>query len=192
MKLKNLYLIVGLSGSGKDTIVDALCKHYDASKVQSYTTREQRNSKDAENHLFANEQDYRKALENGSVVAHTYYNGHDYWATEEQVDNADFYVIDTKGAEDIFKYYHGKRNTILLYIDVSTYNRLMRMVSRAPDKSDQTIETIIDRSYHDLHELTPIYMTDIDKVTVIDNNKDLQSAVKDAIGIIDNYERMYA
>lgn len=192
MKLHNLYLIVGLSGSGKDTIADILCKHYNTTKVKSYTTRSPRNRDDMKNHLFVNEQSYIDAMNSGTVVAHTYYNGHDYWATEYQINNADFYVIDIKGAEDVFNYYCNKRNVILFYIDVSVYNRLMRMIDRVQDKSDKTVEMIIDRAHHDLHVLIPTYSTDVDKVTVIDNNGDLNNTVKNIIQKIECYERMHA
>lgn len=192
MKLKNLYLIVGLSGSGKDAITNALCEHYDTTKVKSYTTRAQRNEKDKENHIFATDEDYRNAVAENSIIAHTYYDGHDYWATADQVDNADFYVIDTKGADDVYYHYLGKRNVVLLYVDVNVYNRLIRMIKRAKNKADNTIEEIINRSHHDIHELTPFYMSNVEHIAIVDNNGTLEEGIRSAIEMVDNYERALA
>lgn len=48
--MHNIYLIVGRSGSGKDTVVDYLCKHYGYKRIVSYTTRPPRNAQDK--HIF--------------------------------------------------------------------------------------------------------------------------------------------
>jgi guanylate kinase len=48
--MQNIYLIVGRSGFGKDTVVDCLCERYGYKRIISYTTRPRRNEQDK--HIF--------------------------------------------------------------------------------------------------------------------------------------------
>ena len=96
--MKNLYCIVGKSGTGKDTIVNELCRTYGYSRVISYTSRPKRNDpKDAYSHIFVTEDDYHKAKASVTVVAETDFDGNYYWVTKEQVDKHDLYIIDWAG-----------------------------------------------------------------------------------------------
>ena len=67
--MKNCYLIVGQSGSGKTTIVNTLEEKYGLKSIQSYTTRPKR-SENETGHTFISDEEYDK-LEN--IVACTDY-----------------------------------------------------------------------------------------------------------------------
>lgn len=131
-KISPLFLIMGKSGSGKDYLVDKFCQSFnicDFTKVLSYTTRSRRFPEE-NTHTFISKSDYNK-LKN--VIASTYFNGEFYCATKEMIENANFYIIDTSGAEEFYsKYGHNfyGRTVIYIYLDVNVFIRFVRMCKR--------------------------------------------------------------
>ena len=99
----NIYLIVGKSGTGKTTMVNRLQNL--GPQVQSYTTRPKR-SEDETGHIFVTDEEFDK-LQN--ICAYTEYNGYRYAATQEQVDDATFYVIDPEGVWYFVDHYKGEK-----------------------------------------------------------------------------------
>lgn len=122
--MNTIFLIVGKSGSGKTTIVNRL-KNVGFS-VESYTTRPKR-TPDEKGHIFITEEQF-KSLQH--VVAYTYFNGHHYAATQEQVDEALFYVIDPAGIEFFKEHYKGYKDVKAVYIDASLWERFHRLRKR--------------------------------------------------------------
>ena len=107
--MQNIYCIVGKSGTGKDTVVNRLCKDYGYKKVVSCTTRKPRiDPNDVSSHFFTTVEDYHKAKISGSVVAETNIEGNCYWVTKDQVDMADLYIVDPKGLRELRQLYNGK------------------------------------------------------------------------------------
>ena len=107
--MKNIYLIAGKSGTGKDTIVNALCNLYGYKRVASYTTRRPReDDNDTYSHEFVDMDGYRWDKECGQIMAETFYNGNYYWATTHQIDENDLYIVDIRGIETIKDRYRGK------------------------------------------------------------------------------------
>ena len=128
--MKNIYLIVGLSGSGKTTEVDILKKKYGYTDIASYTTRPKRHPTE-KGHTFVSEETF-KQLKN-QMCAYTYFNGHHYGATIEQINNADLYIIDLKGINELLQKIatvpDGKTSHII-YIKIPVLIRLYRLLKR--------------------------------------------------------------
>lgn len=139
-KTKGIYLIVGKSGSGKTSIVEALEKEYGFKSVQSYTTRPKR-SENETGHIFVTESEMPPKEK---MVAYTKFNGYHYWATSEQVDNADLYVIDPAGIEFFKKNYKGNKKVKVVEIYASPYICQQRMEKRGDSPSQ-----IVERSLND-------------------------------------------
>lgn len=91
-------LIVGRTASGKSTLAKML-EDMGAKILKSYTTREQRNKHDTD-HIFITKEE-AKTFKN--KVARTVINGNEYFATLEQLENSDFYIIDPKGIESLLE-----------------------------------------------------------------------------------------
>ena len=142
-KCRNLYLLVGPSGTGKTTIANLLSKQYGLTQVESYTTRPRR-TPDEGGHRFLSAEKYPdwRTIEHQyhDIVARTIYNGHFYFATREQMDAADLYVIDPPGVDVLRKNYH-KRGLRIIYVCSPDDALRRRMIARGntPEESDERI-----------------------------------------------------
>lgn len=126
--MKFIFLIVGQSGSGKTTIIDALKrKRPNLKSVESYTTRPRRFEGET-GHTFVTKDEF-KNLEK-SMCAYTMFNDYEYCATHQQIDDADLYTIDPDGIEYFLKEYKGDKKPVVIYIKASSITRFCRMVCR--------------------------------------------------------------
>ena len=132
--MKNLndyiFCILGKSGSGKTTIANKLFDQYGYTQIASYTTRKPRTDKDTD-HVFISKEEY-DAL--SDKVAFTHFGDHYYCATKEQVDNANLYVIDPFGLEQLKQLYYGHKQIISIYVNVPMDICLDRMRRRGDDE----------------------------------------------------------
>lgn len=168
-----IILIVGESGSGKDTLVNAVCDKYGYTKVKSYTTRPQRKDiKDKQSHIFVTDEEFDN-LKN--LVAYTVFNGYRYGATAEQVEQADFYIIDCEGIKYFKEHYKGNKEIITIHISVPKVDRFLRMKKR--DDSFKAIERIKNDevAFVDVDEICDITIdnTDADIITTVDKLKEI-------------------
>ena len=139
--MKNIYLIVGCSGSGKTAITEKLEELYNLKSIQSYTTRKPRYDGET-GHTFISNEEFDELLD---MVAYTEFAGNRYCATTEQVENNDLYVIDPNGVDYFIKSYKGKKTPKIIFIDSDLTTRYDRMVKRAEDKGDVFL-TAVDKA----------------------------------------------
>ena len=93
-KKKKIVLVAGRSGSGKDTIVNAIAKKYNLNILKSYTTRPKR-LEEGDTHIFISKDDIPKYK--NEIIAQTVINNEVYFATQSQLKHVDFYIIDPIG-----------------------------------------------------------------------------------------------
>jgi len=134
-----IFLIVGESGCGKTTIVSALEKQRGLKSIQSYTTRPKR-SENEYGHLFVSTEEFTQLKD---LVAYTKFNGFEYGATSEQVENNDLYVIDKRGIDFFKQAYKGTKQIKVIYIKSSISTRVERMEQRG-DKFANIMERIVN------------------------------------------------
>lgn len=138
--MKNIYLIMGASGSGKTTIAKKLKELYGYTSVSSYTTRQPR-SDGEEGHIFITKSEFDKLTD---IVAYTEYDGNFYASTAEQINNNDLYIIDPDGVHNFNNSYHGAKNAVVIYIKTSLTTRMKRLEDRDGfDAALKRIETDI-------------------------------------------------
>jgi len=153
--MKNIYLIVGKSGSGKSTIVHELCNKYNYKEVQSYTERPKR-YEDEVGHIFITKEEFDR-LEN--LCAYTVFNGNRYGVPSSMIDECDLYVIDTYGVKYMKEHYHGNKHIKVIGIYCSdniledTTIRKNRMLNRG-DSLDDTMTRLKndEEAFKDLSE----------------------------------------
>ena len=97
--------------------------------LQSYTTRPKRYP-DEQGHIFVTKQEADEIMIHERIVADTKFDGYLYFATQEQVDNADVYVIDPDGMMRLLNNYSGDKKLISFYINTDRETRKQRMEKR--------------------------------------------------------------
>lgn len=174
--MKNIYLIIGESGTGKDTVANRLCNEYEMKRVKSYTTRPFRHTlTDYLSHEFISDEEFDSLT---SIIAYTEYNGFRYCATQKQVDNADLYIIDTQGIDYFKKHYRGNKGIKIINLYTTKKNRKQRMKVRG-----DTLRDIKKRLLNDKKAFKEV----IADVKI--ENDDLEKCVKDVYAYICANER---
>ena len=149
--MKNIYLFVGASGSGKTAITDMLESKYKLVSVQSYATRKPR-SDDEASHIFVTDEEFKTLSD---LAGYTMYNGNCYGATHEQVQSSDLYTINPDGLNYFKEHYHGDKGYKVIYVDSNISTRYSRMVSRGENKGMSFLDAVqsaLDRIKVDVHE----------------------------------------
>ncbi len=171
--LKNIYLICGKSGGGKTTVVEKLEQDYGYHVLKSHTTRKPRHPNDTD-HIYSTISDYMIAKENNTIVASTVFDHNYYWATREQLEHCDLYIIDKDGIESLQKKYDGSRQCVVIYIDVDPEECINRMKKRGDKDAD-----IWERLKHDTDVF--IGIEELSDFIVDGNKKDTWKIIADII-----------
>ncbi len=95
-----LLCILGKTASGKDFLTNKLCERTGLKQLISYTTRERRVN-EGDTHIFATEEDYEQMQTEGRIAAFTQIGAYKYWATIDQLYEADCYIIDYLGLKKL-------------------------------------------------------------------------------------------
>lgn len=137
---KELFLVIGLSGCGKDYSIDKLCREFNKKKVISRTTRGKRPCEQG-THLFVSNEQADKEF--GKAIAKTIINKNRYYVLEEDLIDRTFYVIDVKGVHNMKN--KEKYNITTAYIDINPFKRIYRMFKRGDRIKDIMYRLINDR-----------------------------------------------
>lgn len=136
--MKTVFLVVGLSGSGKDSIARAL-ETCGFKVLLSYTTRPRRY--EGENtHIFITPEEANQYK--NQMVAYTHFDNHDYFCTQDQLNDCDIYIIDPDGI-DYLKEKVKNINFVTIFIHVPFEERVARMKSRG-DSTEKILQRIIN------------------------------------------------
>ncbi len=141
-----LFLFVGRTGSGKSALIKKLCELTNAKQLTSYATRLRRNDQDND-HIFVSKEDYLQAKENGEIVAETEIAGNYYYATREQLYEADFYTVDPQGREMLLSMNLPNIRFVTIYISCPDEIREQRAVQkRGDDRNTYRARNLSERS----------------------------------------------
>lgn len=121
---------MGESGVGKTTIADYMERTYGLKQVVSYTNRPKRFDGEI-GHRFLEERDVDKIKQMfPNRVAEGVYDGNFYFATEEQVDECDVYVINPGAVEEFKSKYGGNKIVKVVLLEETPTNKVRHMLSR--------------------------------------------------------------
>lgn len=115
MKKNKLLCIVGETARGKDTAARYMESSLGLRGVVSYTTRPMREGEtEGVEHYFITQEQAEEILKTSNIIAFTQIGEYIYFATEEEVDAADYYIIDPNGLKTLKERYN--RELFILYI----------------------------------------------------------------------------
>lgn len=130
--MKTLFCIMGRTASGKDSLVNNICKELNLSSVISYTTRPKRF--DTENtHIFVDKQVLQKHMVENNIAAFTTIGEYAYWTTKEQITNCDIYIIDYEGLKSLRLKTPSNTRIVSIYIEAPEEDRIKRALLRQPN-----------------------------------------------------------
>ncbi|CUH93904.1 guanylate kinase [Herbinix luporum] len=138
--MSKIYIIMGKSASGKDTIYKKLLEHkqLNLKTVVTYTTRPIRVSEtDGIEYFFVDEAKLNELKKQNKVIEHRTYNTvhgpwHYFTVYDGQIDieKYDYLMLGTLDSYGQIRDYFGHDKVIPIYIEVDDGIRLMRAVSR--------------------------------------------------------------
>lgn len=124
---------MGESGCGKTALTQELTKRGFTS-IDSYTTRQPRYPGE-KGHIFCSVEEYEQYKNRNEIVAYTYFNDNHYFATRDQIKNADLYVVDMDGIDELkSNIYEDDLEVVVIYIQVDEKTRIERMQKRGENK----------------------------------------------------------
>lgn len=170
-----LFLLVGKSGSGKDTMADLLLKLFGLKKVKSVATRNPRYEGE-DTYYFVSDEEYDAA----NLCQHVIFSGCRYGAAVEEVNNSSLFAICPNGIPELLENYK-HRPIVAIYLDTTNETRRERMIKRGD--APASIET---RIKHDAESFGTIP----EGVTVhtVDANQDVESVLQQVLDVIKLYE----
>lgn len=178
-----IFLIVGKSGAGKNSICDRVENRLGAKQLESYTTRRPRFTHE-KGHRFVWRYELWKAEHpDEQIVAETHFAGSDYWATATQIDEANTYIVDMAGVRRLRATYRGKKEIRVIYIKVSALERYVRMRRRGDSRRDA-----VKRLLHDHKAFRGVLKCS----DVVICNKDFEECCEDVEGYMLEEDRICA
>ena len=161
--------IVGISGSGKDTVAKHIRDKYNIPMIVSYTTREmRRGEKNGREHWFISKEYMKFLMEHNNIIAYTKNDktGVEYCATLDDITRDIVYIINPEGIRWLKKN-NPEIEVKTLMIEVDRTRSESRQSSRGDDEKkakerlDSEIEEFLEFQNNE----------EYDKLIV--NNKDL-------------------
>ena len=138
-------LLVGKTNSGKSSLIKRLCERTNLTALQSYTTRPRRSETDND-HIFVDVDTYLRAKENGEIAIDTEIAGNYYYATIEQLYNADLYTINPEALDRLLAMNLPNIRFIVVYISCPDNIREERAIKRGDDKHQFRIRSHSERA----------------------------------------------
>ena len=144
--MKTIFLIVGESSSGKDSLVNELCKNTGLKKLKSYTTRPRRKDEIEDSHIFISEDDVKEYV--NDMIAYTKIGNFEYFSTIEQLYKSDVYIIDSIGV-DYMKFITQYKNItdirfVTIYINTPPELRKDRALNQRKDNPEVYYQRVLD------------------------------------------------
>ena len=172
MFTKNIYCIVGRSGTGKTTLAEKLMKS-GLTQIESYTTRPKRFETET-GHTFVTDEEF-DALKD--IVAFNCYNGYKYAATKEQIEINNIYVVDIPGIKALRKSYNGSKKIVVigLYADPKVCYDRMRGRGDSDEKAKSRIE-IDNMAFADVKNISD-FSIDVGDITADEAERVVRSYI---------------
>ena len=184
-----IFLLMGKSSSGKDTIYRELMREKDLGlkKVVSYTTRPMREGEtDGVQYLFKNEEEYKKLKADNKIIEERAYNTQcGIWryftADDGQIDlsDGDYLIIGTLESYCYIRDYFGKENVVPVYIDTNARTRLERAMHREDKQDNPRYDEMCRRFLADEEDFSETKLSEAKIEKRFENNAEIDDCIKE-------------
>lgn len=131
--MKNIYVLTGMSGVGKTSVINEILKTDSFCYPKMYTTRPMR-KQITDGKIHIDEDSYRKLPHK---VVEFIYNQHKYAITDSEVQKANIFDLAPSGFRSLKENYNGSKRIIIIYVWIDKYERIKRMKERG--ESEESI-----------------------------------------------------
>ncbi len=188
-----LYIIMGKSATGKDTIYARIReRHPELFPVIPYTTRPIREGeREGEAYHFVTVEKMHEMQEKGLVIESRCYHtvrGDWYYftAADEQLEgDEDHIMITTLAGYEQIRDYFGEEHVVPIYIEVDDVTRISRAIEREKKEDTPCIAEVCRRYLADEEDFSPENL-DNDGITDRIRNTELEEAINSVDRIIGN------
>lgn len=171
-----LVILIGKSGSGKDTILKEVLKHKDFNPVVSMTTRPPREGEiDGKDYIFVDSDTFTKYLLEDKLIEATIFNNWAYGTPYSSLsfEKTNIAVLNPEGVRILKE--DNKLNVTVIYINASDKTRLIRQLQR---EENPNIQEILRRYGADEKDFEPSKIKPLVDYTLDNETKeDLQHIV---------------
>ena len=184
-----IFLLMGKSSSGKDTIYRELMREKDLGlkKVVSYTTRPMREGEtDGVQYLFKNEEEYKQLKADNKIIEERAYNTkcgiwRYFTADDGQIDlsDGDYLIIGTLESYCYIRDYFGKENVVPVYIDTSARIRLERAMHREDEQENPRYDEMCRRFLADEEDFSETKLSEAKIEKRFENNAEIDDCIKE-------------
>ena len=184
-----IFLLMGKSSSGKDTIYRELMREKDLGlkKVVSYTTRPMREGEtDGVQYLFKNEEEYKKLKADNKIIEERAYNTkcgiwRYFTADDGQIDlsDGDYLIIGTLESYCYIRDYFGKENVVPVYIDTNARTRLERAMHREDKQENPRYDEMCRRFLADEEDFSEAKLSEAKIEKRFENNAEIDDCIKE-------------
>ncbi|WP_026656207.1 MULTISPECIES: guanylate kinase [Butyrivibrio] len=184
-----IFLLMGKSSSGKDTIYRELMREKDLGlkKVVSYTTRPMREGEtDGVQYLFKNEEEYKQLKADNKIIEERAYNTkcgiwRYFTADDGQIDlsDGDYLIIGTLESYCYIRDYFGKENVVPVYIDTSARTRLERAMHREDEQENPRYDEMCRRFLADEEDFSETKLSEAKIEKRFENNAEIDDCIKE-------------
>jgi len=189
-----IFLLMGKSSSGKDTIYRELLRKKDIGlkKVVSYTTRPMREGEtDGVQYIFKKEDEYKKLKADKKIIEErTYHTKCGEWryftADDGQINLKDgnYLIIGTLESYCYIRDYFGKDNVVPIYIDTDAGIRLERAMNREKKQENPRYDEMCRRFLADEEDFSDSKLVKASIERRFENNTEIVDCIKEIIEYI--------
>ena len=184
-----IFLLMGKSSSGKDTIYRELMREKDLGlkKVVSYTTRPMREGEtDGVQYLFKNEEEYKKLKADNKIIEERAYNTkcgiwRYFTADDGQIDlsDGDYLIIGTLESYCYIRDYFGKEHVVPVYIGTNARTRLERAMHREDKQENPRYDEMCRRFLADEEDFSETKLSEAKIEKRFENNAEIDDCIKE-------------
>jgi len=177
MTRPGIFVITGLSGAGKSTIINHIKENFDLAFAVSHTTRKPRkNEVNGVDYYFVDENTFKKMVNNDDFIEWKNVYGHLYGTSKKEIkkiqqkDRDIILDLDIQGAHSIRELYP---ESIIIFITTKTISELKKRLKKRGEKA---LEKRLKPAYNIVNE--------IDNFDYIIINENLENTIKKVEKII--------